>query len=62
MGWEILPPEVPAWVTTVDDSEKLRRAIARLIAAAENLLTKHKLGAVTEADVRWMETELSGLK
>jgi len=32
-----------------------------LTAAASNLLKKHKLNAVTEADVRWMETELESI-
>lgn len=35
--------------------------INRLTAAASNLLKKHKLGAISEADVRWMETELESI-
>lgn len=44
------------------DLRKWVNDINRLSAAAYNLLAKHKLNAVTEADVRWMEKELENAK
>lgn len=44
------------------DSDKADAVINRLHAAASNLLAKHKLGTVSEADVAWMETELENVE